>query len=169
MATNMNIEVASPSPRGRGRGRGVRGRGTARGRGRGGKNAMVLDNRPTTIRIENLPDDLRDEDLLQTHFKIFGTITSFSLEDANALIQFASRRAAELAITRGKTIKNQVLTISWHDTQKSTESTNKPAENQSTSEEVVEEIYQPGGEDEEEYDDYYEGEEEGEEERSWKH
>ncbi len=56
--------------------RGRRGRGAAILRGTRGalrgrvKRAMVLDNRPTTLRLEHVPKDLRSSDALLAHFKV---------------------------------------------------------------------------------------------------
>lgn len=35
------------------------------------KRTMVLDNRTTTIRVDNIPDSLREDDSLLNHFKVF--------------------------------------------------------------------------------------------------
>jgi len=143
------------------RGRSKRGRGTKVMRGRP-KKTMVLDNRSTTIRIFNLPQELRDSTVLSNHFRTFGEITNIVVQNETALIQFASRRAAEMALTKGKTFYSHNLHMNWNNTK--TETTDQEYlesnKEENLDEELVqEEVYQPETE-------YFE--EEDTEERSWK-
>jgi RNA-binding protein 26 len=78
---------------------------------------MVLDNRTTTLRVDNLPQALRENgNLLRTHFQGFGEITSITKgeKEDSVLVQFAARRAAELAVKHGKTYENHPLGIAWY-------------------------------------------------------
>jgi len=173
MAEGMGIDPTSGAVRGRGRG-GFRGsmRGEGRGRGRGG---LVLDNRTTVIRVLDVPKELREGDELSNHFKTFGEIKNFNwegTENQSAFIQFVSRRAAEMALTHGKSLKNHNLKMIWqnqsrqdHGSGATTAQDSQASENGEEDERIVEEIYQQPAEVDEYYDD--DGEE-GEEERSWK-
>ncbi|KAL6077879.1 putative PRP38 family domain-containing protein [Balamuthia mandrillaris] len=106
--------------RARGTIRGTRGAASwrgGRGRGRGGgPSAFKLDNRTTVIRVQNLPEELRSEELLRAHFQSFGSILSVVYqEDGSALVQFDTRRMAEMAFQHGQTYNNQTMNFGWFD------------------------------------------------------
>jgi hypothetical protein len=62
-----------------------------------------LDNRTTSFKITNLPEETKDEEKLKEHFKAFGIIKSISTNDDNTpLITFETRNMAEKAINLGK-------------------------------------------------------------------
>lgn len=149
------------------------------------RNTMVLDNRPTTLLVTKLPEELRNVDALKAHFGNFGQIVSVTQqgdEKKVALIQFATRKEAEAAVARGKPFKSQTLSLGWYnptpktsktETRTSTEESKDleagSEDGQQTKleeEEVVQEVYdQPMTEFEERE---IEDEGEDEEERSWK-
>ncbi|KNC98627.1 uncharacterized protein SPPG_06309 [Spizellomyces punctatus DAOM BR117] len=98
-----------------------RGGGTySRGRGRGswgvgrGGSRYTLDNRPTKIRVEGLisPAHLA----LRSHFERFGTVSGLTLSEDNtmAVVQFASRRDAEKAMSEPLTfVGADKAKLSW--------------------------------------------------------
>jgi hypothetical protein len=68
------------------------------------KRVFSIDNRPTTIKIFNLPEVLRNEENLKKHFNLFGLIKSFTLnlDLNNCIISYSNRKMAEKAISFGK-------------------------------------------------------------------
>jgi len=84
-------------------------------RGRGGK--MVLDLRPTIVRVADIPIDLREESILRSHFEQFGEISNISFVDDGsdtALVQFKTRHDAETACERGSELQSHKLKFTWY-------------------------------------------------------
>lgn len=74
-----------------------RGRGAWRGRGaRGAPRMMSLDNRTSTVLVQDLPEDKQNENDVRAHFQPFGEISELSVAGNTATIKFASRKAAEI-------------------------------------------------------------------------
>ncbi|KAI8914840.1 hypothetical protein DFJ77DRAFT_36632 [Powellomyces hirtus] len=93
---------------GRGRGRGAWAAG-----GRGGSR-MTLDNRTTKIQIKGIvpPAHLQ----LKSYFEAFGTVSglTFSDNDTNAIVEFASRRDAERAMSEPVKLEGaEAVDMSW--------------------------------------------------------
>jgi len=175
MAASMGLDTTSSSTHKRPH-QAPEGRAGAGGRTKKPRATMVLDNRTTTLRIIKIPEDLRDQSALLSHFKTFGEVSNLTIEGSNkdgALVQFATRREAEQALARGKSVKNHTLIMGWHNphpqkpAKEQTEESHKSLpsnENQPTEEEVVQEVYD--GQEGEGFSDDEPGD--TEEERSWK-
>jgi len=169
MAANLGIDASPGAPTFKRPRRGRGGALVARGSSRGGrvKRTMVLDNRPTTLRVE-VPKELRNSDTLLNHLKTFGEVVSFTRQGNDneiALVQFGTRRGAEMALSRGKAIGSVNLRAGWNLT-KSNSSENQTEQSQD-SEVIQEEVYQQPDSVMEETE-YFEEEEEDDDERSWK-
>lgn len=147
---------------------------------------MVLDNRPTTLAIKNLPEGLKSEEAIRNHFKPFAEISSLSVGNTAAVVTFTNRRFAEnvtlkkkknyflsftetkffclfifKALKHGKIFNGVPLDLTWQSLSNNSSSTEEKSDKNTNEEEVVEEIYQASEE-------LYPYEEEEEEERSWK-
>ncbi|KAL0489639.1 hypothetical protein AKO1_010541 [Acrasis kona] len=108
------------SPRGRGRGRGgasLRGRGgkLRGGASMGGAGKLTLDNRTSTVVINNIPAHKKTTEAIKSHFEPLGiTIDQISFEEPNfAIIKFSNRAFAERAITQGKMMDGVQLSMQW--------------------------------------------------------
>lgn len=63
-----------------------------------GSRSFKLDNRTTVICVHDVPEELRDEATLRSHFQTFGSIISLVQQPDrnNFLVQFAERYMAEM-------------------------------------------------------------------------
>jgi RNA-binding protein 26 len=156
------------------------GRASGRGRGHPPVNPLVLDRRTTQICVHNLPADIREIGILTEHFKAFGEVQSVTLHDADAIIKMASRKSAEMAISKGLILRDHKLHMSWYepsskaqqqDQQSLVASTVQTSEQTGgeplVSEGVVEEVIPSNGWDSGAM--LYFGDSEDEIDRSWKH
>lgn len=112
---------------GRGRGRFGQGRGSGRGGRWYGGTTNTVDFRPTTLLLKNIPNSL-DDSTLQQHFGKYGQVkrchsipsdASSSMNSHQYVVEFNSRKEAEIAFNHGKILtnsdNNQIpLEFSWH-------------------------------------------------------
>merc|ERR1719394_207235 len=102
------------SPRGRGfyspRGyhRGARG---GRGGGTPGGFATSVDRRPSKLKVGGFDSD--DKEAVISHFKRFGEVLDTVELDETVILHFKTRREAEMAMSGGKTFREQPLQLSW--------------------------------------------------------
>jgi len=149
-------------------------RGRGRGRGRGAPptapKMYKLDNRTTVVCVHDVPEEIRTEALLRSHFQAFGEIISLAMQPNtnNFLIQYNERFMGEMAIQKGRNLQAHNLEITWHEVPTRTalgaegEGSQTDSENQET---VVEE-YQ--GDYTQDNVDEADAESEESDERSWK-
>jgi len=167
--TALSMGLDTSSIRG-GRG-GFRGRGGAagRGRGRGRGGALVLDNRTTSILILDIPEDFKMDNVLRAHFQVRGEIVNISRPSTDkAVVQFASRRSAEMALAQSRQYKTTTLQMGWYNPLKPlSETSASSSASEVQNDDATAEVDQST---ESTYEEEYEEEEEEEEtERSWKH
>ncbi|KAJ3173717.1 hypothetical protein HDU88_002806 [Geranomyces variabilis] len=92
----------------------------ARGRGRGAWGAsrggrMTLDNRTTKIQVKNISSEAQLQ--LKGYFEKFGPVAAltFSDNDTNAIVEFASRRDAERALAEPVALEGMTgAEMTWH-------------------------------------------------------
>ena len=107
---------------GSGAGRGTRsGRGAARGnhavafrgRGRGSFTHVSVDHRPTSLLVSGYETEEKAEVL--AHFKQFGEVVNQIVDDAtpSIVINFKSRKEAEVALVKGRTFQDRLLSVTW--------------------------------------------------------
>ncbi|XP_071636619.1 RNA-binding protein 26 isoform X1 [Temnothorax longispinosus] len=91
-------------------------RGTAlsfRGRGRGSFAHVSVDHRPTSLLVSGYETEEKVEVL--AHFQQFGEIVNQIVDDAtpSIVINFKSRKEAEVALVKGRTFQDRLLSITW--------------------------------------------------------
>ncbi|XP_011499699.1 PREDICTED: RNA-binding protein 26 [Ceratosolen solmsi marchali] len=87
---------------------------TFRGRGRGGSFTHVsVDHRPTNLLVSGYETEEKTEVL--AHFQQFGEIVNQIVDDAtpSIVINYKSRKEAELAMSKGRNFQDRVLSITW--------------------------------------------------------
>lgn len=85
------------------------------------KGKHSIDNRTTTLRVQELPEDCGKEQLL-AHFAAHGAVESVTIlrsstdeaAPAMALVKFAERIEAEKAMRRGRSFSGTILTLVFH-------------------------------------------------------
>ncbi|KAI9277388.1 hypothetical protein BY458DRAFT_585363 [Sporodiniella umbellata] len=82
-------------------------------RGRGGLTKMTLDNRPTKIIVNNIPQDASEEEL-RRHFEQYGTVSLFEKSESEATVQYMQRFMAEKAMSYGPNFAKGKLQLSWY-------------------------------------------------------
>ncbi|XP_031776825.1 RNA-binding protein 26 isoform X6 [Nasonia vitripennis] len=86
-----------------------------RGRGRGATNFthVSVDHRPTHLLVSGYETEEKAEVL--AHFQQFGEIVSQMVDDAtpSIVINYKSRKEAELAMSKGRNFQDRVLSITW--------------------------------------------------------
>ncbi|KAG7214031.1 hypothetical protein KM043_001398 [Ampulex compressa] len=108
---------AGPSVGGRGAraGRVIRGTHAIsyRGRGRGSFAHVSVDHRPTSLLVSGYETEEKAEVL--AHFQQFGEIVNQIVDDAtpSIVINFKSRKEAEVALVKGRTFQDRLLSITW--------------------------------------------------------
>lgn len=96
----------------RGRGRGGRDAGRGRGRGAAGGRNISSDYRPKAILIAQPPQGFAD--CAEAHFSRFGEVKSISKNDDDGImIEFATRKMAEIAKAQGALFEGKVLVSEW--------------------------------------------------------
>ncbi|XP_034233762.1 zinc finger protein swm isoform X2 [Thrips palmi] len=124
-AANQAI-VQSPNKPMRGSLRTVRGRGVPRplatrnpalyrtGVRRGGFTGHSVDHRPSKILVSGYEED--DKVDVLAHFAQYGQIVDHESDDAipSLVLNYKSRKEAELAMTKGRNFGDRLLSITWH-------------------------------------------------------
>ncbi|KAK3920131.1 Zinc finger protein swm [Frankliniella fusca] len=124
-AANQAI-VQAPAKAVRGVVRTVRGRGMPRtlptrnyplnrsGVRRGGFSGHSVDHRPSKILVSGYEED--DKVDVLAHFAQFGQIVDHESDDAvpSLVLNYKSRKEAELAMTKGRNFGDRLLSITWH-------------------------------------------------------
>ncbi|XP_014210794.1 RNA-binding protein 26 isoform X2 [Copidosoma floridanum] len=85
-----------------------------RGRGRGASFTHVsVDHRPTNLLVSGYETEEKADVL--AHFKQFGEIVNQIVDDAtpSIVINYKSRKEAELAMSKGRNFQDRVLSITW--------------------------------------------------------
>ncbi|KAJ8688500.1 hypothetical protein QAD02_024295 [Eretmocerus hayati] len=118
---DLRAQVASMSTSGVGRGaratRPPRGASHAfsRGRGRGASNFAhsSVDHRPTNLLVSGYETEEKAEVI--AHFQQFGEIVNQIVDDAtpSIVLNYQSRKEAELAMTKGRNFQDRTLSITW--------------------------------------------------------
>jgi hypothetical protein len=75
--------------------------------------SMNLDNRPSSIVVQDVPEELRGSSELTTHFASFGTVVSSNQDGNYCTVQFSNRREAETAMARGRVLGAHTLKLAW--------------------------------------------------------
>lgn len=83
-----------------------------RGRGRGFAHVSV-DHRPTKVLVSGYEDDEKTEVL--AHFAQFGEIVDYVADDStpSLILNYKSRKEAELAMVKGRTFQDRLLSVTW--------------------------------------------------------
>ncbi|XP_017877205.1 RNA-binding protein 26 [Ceratina calcarata] len=83
-----------------------------RGRGRGFAHVSV-DHRPTSLLVSGYETEEKAEVL--AHFQQFGEIVNQIVDDAtpSIVINYKSRKEAEVALVKGRTFQDRLLSITW--------------------------------------------------------
>lgn len=84
-----------------------------RGRGRGSFAHVSVDHRPTSLLVSGYETEEKADVL--AHFQQFGEIVNQIVDDAtpSIVINFKSRKEAEVALMKGRTFQDRVLSITW--------------------------------------------------------
>ncbi|XP_014487290.1 PREDICTED: RNA-binding protein 26 isoform X4 [Dinoponera quadriceps] len=84
-----------------------------RGRGRGSFTHVSVDHRPTSLLVSGYETEEKVEVL--AHFQQFGEILNQIVDDAtpSIVINFKSRKEAEVALVKGRTFQDRLLSITW--------------------------------------------------------
>ncbi|XP_066593102.1 RNA-binding protein 26 isoform X2 [Prorops nasuta] len=84
-----------------------------RGRGRGSFAHVSVDHRPTSLLISGYETEEKTEVL--AHFQQFGEIVNQMEDDAtpSIVINYKSRKEAEVALVKGRTFQDRLLSITW--------------------------------------------------------
>ncbi|XP_018398340.1 PREDICTED: RNA-binding protein 26 isoform X1 [Cyphomyrmex costatus] len=84
-----------------------------RGRGRGSFTHVSVDHRPTSLLVSGYETEEKAEVL--AHFQQFGEIVNQIVDDAtpSIVINFKSRKEAEVALVKGRTFQDRLLSITW--------------------------------------------------------
>ncbi|KAK9309837.1 hypothetical protein QLX08_000650 [Tetragonisca angustula] len=84
-----------------------------RGRGRGSFTHVSVDHRPTSLLVSGYETEEKAEVL--AHFQQFGEIVNQIVDDAtpSIVINFKSRKEAEIALVKGRTFQDRLLSITW--------------------------------------------------------
>ncbi|XP_053970250.1 RNA-binding protein 26 [Hylaeus anthracinus] len=84
-----------------------------RGRGRGSFTHVSVDHRPTSLLVSGYETEEKAEVL--AHFQQFGEIVNQIVDDAtpSIVINFKSRKEAEVAFAKGRTFQDRLLSITW--------------------------------------------------------
>ncbi|KAG6798124.1 RNA-binding protein 26 isoform X1 [Apis laboriosa] len=84
-----------------------------RGRGRGSFAHVSVDHRPTSLLVSGYETEEKAEVL--AHFQQFGEIVNQIVDDAtpSIVINFKSRKEAEIALVKGRTFQDRLLSITW--------------------------------------------------------
>ncbi|XP_012221263.1 RNA-binding protein 26 isoform X2 [Linepithema humile] len=84
-----------------------------RGRGRGSFAHVSVDHRPTSLLVSGYETEEKTEVL--AHFQQFGEIINQIVDDAtpSIVINFKSRKEAEVALVKGRTFQDRLLSITW--------------------------------------------------------
>ncbi|EFN81664.1 RNA-binding protein 26, partial [Harpegnathos saltator] len=84
-----------------------------RGRGRGSFTHVSVDHRPTSLLVSGYETEEKTEVL--AHFQQFGEIVNQIVDDAtpSIVINFKSRKEAEVALIKGRTFQDRLLSITW--------------------------------------------------------
>ncbi|XP_025074797.1 RNA-binding protein 26 isoform X1 [Pogonomyrmex barbatus] len=84
-----------------------------RGRGRGSFTHVSVDHRPTSLLVSGYETEEKTEVL--AHFQQFGEIMNQIVDDAtpSIVINFKSRKEAEVALVKGRTFQDRLLSITW--------------------------------------------------------
>ncbi|XP_012539227.1 RNA-binding protein 26 isoform X1 [Monomorium pharaonis] len=84
-----------------------------RGRGRGSFAHVSVDHRPTSLLVSGYETEEKAEVL--AHFQQFGEIVNQIVDDAtpSIVINFKSRKEAEVALVKGRTFQDRLLSITW--------------------------------------------------------
>ncbi|KAK7869794.1 hypothetical protein R5R35_008321 [Gryllus longicercus] len=85
---------------------------TFRGRGRGFAHVSV-DHRPTKVLVSGYEDDEKTEVL--AHFAQYGEIVDYVADDStpSIILNYKSRKEAELAMVKGRTFQDRLLSVTW--------------------------------------------------------
>ncbi|XP_020299907.1 RNA-binding protein 26 isoform X2 [Pseudomyrmex gracilis] len=84
-----------------------------RGRGRGNFAHVSVDHRPTSLLVSGYETEEKADVL--AHFQQFGEIVNQIVDDAtpSIVITFKSRKEAEVALVKGRTFQDRLLSITW--------------------------------------------------------
>ncbi|KAK0077937.1 hypothetical protein PV325_003260 [Microctonus aethiopoides] len=84
-----------------------------RGRGRGGFTHVSVDHRPTSLLVSGYETEEKAEVL--AHFQQYGEIVNKIVDDAtpSIVINFKSRKEAEVAMVKGRTFQDRLLSVTW--------------------------------------------------------
>ncbi|XP_046476145.1 RNA-binding protein 26 isoform X5 [Neodiprion pinetum] len=84
-----------------------------RGRGRGSFAHVSVDHRPTSLLISGYESEEKEEVL--AHFQQYGEIVNQMVDDAtpSIVINFKSRKEAEVALVKGRTFQDRLLSVTW--------------------------------------------------------
>ncbi|XP_043481913.1 RNA-binding protein 26 [Leptopilina heterotoma] len=114
-AAALGLNSGSGVGRGSRAARGTRGNHSAafRGRGRGSFTHVSVDHRPTSLLVSGYETEEKVEVL--THFKQFGEVVNQIVDDAtpSIVINFKSRKEAEVALVKGRTFQDRLLSVTW--------------------------------------------------------
>ena len=114
-AAVMGLTTGSGVGRGTKATRGTRGNHSAafRGRGRGSFAHVSVDHRPTSLLVSGYESEEKAEVL--AHFKQFGEVVNQIVDDAtpSIVINFKSRKEAEVALVKGRTFQDRLLSVTW--------------------------------------------------------
>ncbi|XP_066991429.2 RNA-binding protein 26 isoform X2 [Anabrus simplex] len=85
---------------------------TFRGRGRGFAHVSV-DHRPTKVLVSGYEEDEKTEVL--AHFAQYGEIVDYVADDStpSIVLNYKSRKEAELAMLKGRTFQDRLLSVTW--------------------------------------------------------
>jgi len=137
------------------------------------RSAMVLDNRPTALKINNIPPSMQSESALLSHFKAFGEVVKVSIaaDGESAYVHYLTRKAAEKAAAKGKVVDSHTLKMSWYNPKESEKLALDQSNNETASSvDSAASSVPPGDAPLEPGDNGYESdEEEVDEDKSWKH
>ncbi|XP_012288522.1 RNA-binding protein 26 isoform X2 [Orussus abietinus] len=84
-----------------------------RGRGRGSFAHVSVDHRPTSLLVSGYETEEKADVL--AHFQQFGEIVNQIVDDAtpSIVINFKSRKEAEVALVKGRTFQDRLLSVTW--------------------------------------------------------
>ncbi|XP_047097750.1 zinc finger protein swm isoform X6 [Schistocerca piceifrons] len=83
-----------------------------RGRGRGYAHVSV-DHRPTKVLVSGYEEDEKDD--VVSHFAQFGEVVDYVVDEStpSLILNYKSRKEAELAILKGRTFQDRLLSVTW--------------------------------------------------------
>ncbi|KAL2730703.1 RNA-binding protein 26 isoform X1 [Vespula squamosa] len=84
-----------------------------RGRGRGSYAHVSVDHRPTSLLVSGYETEEKSDVL--AHFQQFGEIVNQIIDDTtpSIVINYKSRKEAEVAMLKGRTFQDRLLSITW--------------------------------------------------------